>query len=254
MVIYKATFPNGKVYIGKTKNFELRKYHHIWDSKKLKNSRIKMHKAINKYGYDNIKWDILCECSSLDELNKKEVEFIKLYNSISHDNGYNMVCGDKENYTKRENFDVDYQIDIIKRKLKSNGHNPDQYIPFTEELIDNIKNDYLINLFSIKKLVKKYKISEQRITRLLLSEKIVIDTDRCILTNSKVFDIDYINLIISDYKNGLKIKDIAKKEYKSIMIISRILHDSGVRISNRFKNGKRYDGKQPKNKINGNGK
>jgi len=32
------------------------------------------------------------------------------------------------------------------------------------------------------------------------------------------------------------------------MITSRILHDSGVRISSRFKDGKRYDGKQPKNK------
>ena len=74
------------------------------------------------------------------------------------------------------------------------------------------------------------------------------------MTNSKVFDIEYINLIINDYKNGLKIKEIAKKENKSIMIISRILHDSGVRISTRFKNGRRYDGKQPKNKINVNGK
>ncbi len=30
------------------------------------------------------------------------------------------------------------------------------------------------------------------------------------------------------------------------MITSRILHDFGVRISSRFKDGKRYDGKQPK--------
>jgi len=231
------------MYIGKTKDFEKRKSEH-----KYRKLNTKISRAINKYGYDNVKWDILYECSSLDELNNKEKYFIKLFDSINV--GYNISFGGDggDTISKNEN-----KVNIIKKQLKSKGFTGD-YLEIDSILVENIKKDYLENLFSIKKLVRKYKISKQRITRLLLSEKIVIDTDRCKITNSKVFDIDYINLIISDYKNGLKIKDIAKKENKSIMIISRILHDSGVRISNRFKNGRRYDGKQPKNKINVNGK
>ena len=39
MVIYKAEFPNGKVYIGKTKNFENRKKSHKF---RLKISRLNL--------------------------------------------------------------------------------------------------------------------------------------------------------------------------------------------------------------------
>lgn len=134
LVIYKAEFPNGKVYIGKSKNFEKRKYHHIWNSTREKNNHIIMSKAIRKYGVDNIKWEIICECCDIDDMNKKEIEYIKLYNSTSHEFGYNMVCGDKEGFSKRENFDKDYQIDIILRKLESNGHDSKKYIVITEQL------------------------------------------------------------------------------------------------------------------------
>ena len=108
LVIYKAEFPNGKVYIGKTKNFEQRKYHHIWNSNRRNNGHIIMYKAILKYGSDNINWSILCECLDNDDMNKKEIEYIKMYNSTSHKFGYNMVCGDKEDYVKRENFEKSY--------------------------------------------------------------------------------------------------------------------------------------------------
>lgn len=234
MVIYKATFPNNKIYIGKTKNFKKRKYEH-----KHRKLNTKMSKAIHKYGFECINWDILFESNDNTILNSKEKYFIEFYNSIN--NGYNISLDGGDTISKNEN-----KINIIKKQLKSKGSN--EYVELNLNLIENIKNDYIYNSLSIRKLNKKYKISEQRITRLLLSEKIVIDTDRCKLTNSKIFDNKYINLIINDYKNGLKIKDISKKENKSTMIISRILHDSGIRISSRFKNGKRYDGKQPKNK------
>lgn len=87
-------------------------------------------------------------------------------------------------------------------------------------------------------------ISKNRVTRFLKSNNIEIDQERCKLTNSKVFDNEYINKIIDMYKNGLLIKDIAEIENKTIMIISRILHDSGVRISKRFGDGRESDGRK----------
>jgi hypothetical protein len=248
LVIYKAEFPNGKVYIGKTKNFEQRKYHHIWNSHREENSHIIMYKAICKYGSDNINWSILCECLDNDDMNKKEIEDIKMYNSTLHKFGYNMVCGDKEGYKKRENFNDDYQLDIIFKKLKSNGHDPNKYVVMTDDLLEKIKNDYIKNKISIRELVRKYKITKHRMTRILKSENIEIDQNRCKLTNSKKFDDDFINKVISMYSNGLLIKQIANKENKTIMIISRILHDSGVRISKRFSDGRMSDGSKPRKK------
>lgn len=248
MVVYKAEFPNGKVYIGKTKNLKLRIYHHIRNSKKCENNSIIMYRAIRKYGEINIKWEVLCECETIEEMSMMEIEYIKKYKSISHEFGYNMVCGDKEVFSKRENFDKDYQLDIIKRKLKSNGHDPDNYLVIDIEISKNIKIDYNDNKLSIRELSRKFKISRQRLSRFLKSENIEIDKNRAVLTNSVILSDQQIDFIISKYKNGKTISAISKEESETIQTISRVLHDSGTRISKRFKNGKRYDGRQPKSR------
>jgi hypothetical protein len=245
MIIYKAIFPNEKVYIGKTINFESRKYQHIWNSKRKENSHIIMYKAIRKYGADNIKWEIIHECSSLKEMKEKEKEFINLYKSTEHEYGYNMVCGDKEEYILRDNFDESYRIDIIKRKLKSNGHDPEKYVVIDENLEIKIIEDYK-NLIGIRALSKKYGISRQRLRRFLLSKNIEIDKEIVSKITTFVPSIEIIKDICDNFKSGKTIKSIAYEKNLTIMITSRILHDSGVRISKRFKNGKRYDGKQPK--------
>lgn len=251
MVIYKAEFPNGKVYIGKTINFEMRKYHHIWNSQRFEHSHIIMSKAIRKYGPDNIKWEIIYECSNVEEMNQKEKEFITLYKSTEHEYGYNMVCGDKQDYQLRENFQEEYRVDIIKRKLKSNGHDPEKYVVITEDLSENILTDYS-NKIGIRPLSKKYGISRQRLRRFLLSQDIKIDRDIAKEKNTFVPAKDLEERVINQFKEGKTIKQISELEKLTIMIVSRILHDSGVRKSKRFENGKRYDGRQPKSRQHNN--
>lgn len=243
-IIYRATFPNGKVYIGKTKNFKMRIYHHIWNSKKSSNNII-LYKAIRKYGHTNIVWDIIDTCETYEELADKEIFYIKEYKSIEHENGYNMVCGDRDDFDREVRLD-DYKIEIVLKKLEANGHDPSKYVILTEELSDKILNDYVINELSIRFLVKKYKITKNRITRLLIRSGINIVQDRAVKTNTKTFDDYYIKKVIDMYNSGLSIKDISNEENITILLVSRILHDSGVRESKRFKNGKRYDGRQPK--------
>lgn len=245
MVIYKAEFPNGKVYIGKTINFELRKYHHIWNSTKNKNTHLLMGKAIRKYGHENIKWEIICECTSIDEMNLKEKEFINKYKSIDSNFGYNMVCGDKEDYVLRENFDEEYRISIIRKKLKSNGHSPEDYIPIDDQIKILLIQDYS-NKIGIRSLSKKYKISRQRLRRFFLSQGIQIDQNIAKIKNTFIPSQELIERVINGYKNNKTIKQMSVEEKLTIMMVSRILHDSGIRESTRFRNGRRYDGKQPK--------
>ena len=88
--VYKHTFPNGKVYIGQTcqkpeKRFKV-------NGTGYKNCTC-IYNAIKKYGWDNIKHEILFDNLSLEEANKLEVELIKKYNSTNHKYGYNLQSG-----------------------------------------------------------------------------------------------------------------------------------------------------------------
>lgn len=93
MIIYKATnTKNNKVYIGQTINtLEYRKSQHIRDCRRLNYYNNKFHNAIKKYGIEVFIWEIICECSSIEELNDKEKYYISYYDSVN--NGYNLKLG-----------------------------------------------------------------------------------------------------------------------------------------------------------------
>jgi group I intron endonuclease len=84
-VIYKISSPIGKVYIGRTNNFDGRMAEHKCSalSKKSKNS---LYKAIRKYGWDNMIKEIICEVET-EKAQKLEEELIKAHNSVRK--GYN---------------------------------------------------------------------------------------------------------------------------------------------------------------------
>jgi group I intron endonuclease len=88
MIIYMSTNKiDGKCYIGQTKRtLNKRKQEH-----KREKDNCHFHNALNKYGWNNFEWKILCECESKEELDEMEFHYIKQYNS--YDNGYNMTWG-----------------------------------------------------------------------------------------------------------------------------------------------------------------
>ena len=86
--IYKITNPKGKLYIGKSKNIEKRfkSYYKMWHC----NQQIQLFNSLRKYGPENHTFEIIEECC-IDQLNKREIYYIKLYNSL--DNGLNLTMG-----------------------------------------------------------------------------------------------------------------------------------------------------------------
>ena len=87
MIIYKTTnLVNGKIYIGQDKNNNPNYY----GSGKL----LKL--AIKKYGKQNFKKEILEECTSIDELNEREIYWIGFFKSNDRYTGYNISDGSKE--------------------------------------------------------------------------------------------------------------------------------------------------------------
>lgn len=88
-VIYKISSPKGKVYIGRTKNFNGRMAEHKHNAL-TKNAMYPIHKAIRKYGWDNMRKEIICEVEA-SQAQKLEEEFILAYDAVKR--GYNNTYG-----------------------------------------------------------------------------------------------------------------------------------------------------------------
>lgn len=76
---------NNKKYIGKHKS-------NFFDFS-YKGSGLLLTRAFNKYGKDKFRTIILDVCYSLEELNNKEVEYIKKYNCVDSKEFYNLSMG-----------------------------------------------------------------------------------------------------------------------------------------------------------------
>lgn len=103
--IYLLESPSGKKYIGQTvKHFNSGKKSgylarwkaHISEAKRNINYSRLLDNAIRKYGSNNFKISLICECNTFEELNEKEKYYITFYNSLSP-NGYNLTTGGNVN-------------------------------------------------------------------------------------------------------------------------------------------------------------
>jgi group I intron endonuclease len=73
---------NGKQYVGQTtKSLVVRWRRHCWYSEHKK--RMPISNAIHKYGKDSFTIVEICRCSSIEELNEKEIYYAKLYNTFA---------------------------------------------------------------------------------------------------------------------------------------------------------------------------
>lgn len=90
--IYKHTSPSGKSYIVLTKHgIDKRLKAHINEAL-VKNSQYKFHKAIRKYGKENIISEVLIDnVKTIDEANELEKYYISFFDTFK--NGYNMTNG-----------------------------------------------------------------------------------------------------------------------------------------------------------------
>lgn len=90
--VYMYTFPNGKIYIGMTKNsIQNRKNCGYQHNKELKN-------AIKEYGWKQIKVSIIAENLSESEACENEMIFIQKYEATNPERGYNKSFGGKSTY------------------------------------------------------------------------------------------------------------------------------------------------------------
>lgn len=111
--VYKHTTPSGKVYIGITRQRPAKRWRrgHGYKEDSI------FYLAVLKYGWDNIKHEILYEGLTEEEASKKEIELIALYNSQDREHGYNVAPGGST--TAPTEIDNKKRSDTMKKKWGS---------------------------------------------------------------------------------------------------------------------------------------
>lgn len=99
MFIYKLTNKvNNKIYIGLTTESISERCRKRIAEANYRNSRSSyILNAIRKYGSENFTVEQIDTANSLDELQQKEINYIKMYNSTDRNIGYNLTKGGEGN-------------------------------------------------------------------------------------------------------------------------------------------------------------
>lgn len=77
---------NNKIYIGQHRS-------EVFEPENYIGSGVILTNAIEKYGKQNFKNELLCECFTQEELNEKEKYYIEIYNATDKTIGYNIKFG-----------------------------------------------------------------------------------------------------------------------------------------------------------------
>ena len=110
--IYKITNPKGKIYIGKSKDIKKRwnSYHKLWHC----SQQIKLYNSLKKYSPSNHIFEVLELCNP-EELNFREILYIKKYNSVKK--GLNLTHGGDGGEMSKESEEL-RRINSMKPILK----------------------------------------------------------------------------------------------------------------------------------------
>ncbi len=87
--VYRHIFPNGKQYVGITKSRTSRR----WDCGRGYFSQPLMYNAIKKYGWENVKHEIVRDNLAKEDAEMLERKLIKHYDLRNRDKGYNVLAG-----------------------------------------------------------------------------------------------------------------------------------------------------------------
>lgn len=82
---------NGKVYVGKTKNFKKRFYQYEYDFRNQRIEHINQYllSSMNKYGFDNFEFKVIEYCS-IELCAEREFFWMNKYQSLNKEKGYNL--------------------------------------------------------------------------------------------------------------------------------------------------------------------
>jgi group I intron endonuclease len=255
--IYKITnLINNKIYIGQSVNTKHRWEQHISSSKH--NPKTIVDRAINKYGQENFKYEIIENTSDYDD---REKYWINYYNATDRAVGYNVAvggrsvgCGIKHPNSKIKDQDTLNKIIDAIRNSKLNFETISKIFNVTPVSISEINNGISYKQSDLEYPLREEKYTEEFYKRLVYSIK--YESDKSLKDIAKEYDLDlsyvieintgvsrwrsYLNYPLRDsfcHRSGYKVyddvvydllntqlqqKDIARKHNVSCSVVSQI--------------------------------
>ena len=178
-IIYKIIFPNNKIYIGQTMHdLETRQKQH--KNALLKGKDYPVYKAMKKYGWENLKWEIIDYADTKEELNQKEIYWIdkmQSYIKFKNSHGYNCTLGgdsvsvltaltieelqefilDCKNLKSKKYLINKYKISSKLYYKIIRGYIWSQYTHINK--LDNEENNSILNRFQVDFIISEFKES-----------------------------------------------------------------------------------------------
>ena len=178
-IVYKHTSPSNKSYIGITsqkserrwrKNGYGYKYHtYFWN-------------AIQKYGWDNFKHEILFEGLTKEEAEQKEIELIAYYNSNDENYGYNLSIGGESGSKGYKYTEEQRKRMSENRKGEKNGMYGKHHTEETKQkerlshMRENLSEDTIYKMSVAKKGKKRDRQSVEKQIATISNKVICIET------------------------------------------------------------------------------
>lgn len=162
--VYRHTFPNEKVYIGITSINPLKR----WGPNGCGYKKQIVFRAILKYGWDNIKHEILYTDLTKEEACQKEIELIAKYKSnqrefgYNRDNGGNCPTEEMKAHLREINLGKHHTEESCEKMSKSHKGQKawNKGIPTKKEVIEKIAGAQSLSTFQYSidgKLLATYK-------------------------------------------------------------------------------------------------
>ena len=240
-VIYKITnIINNKIYIGQTWTTEPQRWqNHIWHAQNnTNNDSPYLCNAIRKYGKENFIRKIIDTSDSVEELNNKEIYYIKLFNSTNPDIGYN-ICLGGDGHTKfdsKQLLNLYEQYQSITKISEILGASRDNISRRLKDIGIIIKNLTVIQYDINGNLINKYESfaeAKRQLPNLNLPRLIPLHKFASNFFWLREADNDDIQTTISNYKHSCSLqKEIQQYDefgnyiasYKTAAEASRILN------------------------------
>lgn len=205
---------NNKIYIGQTvQNPPIKRWlDHYKEINNLSN-KLYLYRAIRTLGIENFTFQILETNIELSNLNKKEIEYIKKYNSDDRRYGYNLTKGG--GFTAKSKIDEDKVKEIIyaiKTETEKSFVEIARIYDVSREMVSDINTGetwYFSNLeYPIRDNSKnKFKLKEQDVYDIYIKLK-----NKMSLTDiAKEYGVSVTN--ISNINNGITYKFLDEKSY-----------------------------------------
>lgn len=211
-IVYKHTAPNGKVYIGITKHHP----HERWANGFGYQTQVYFFRAIVKYGWDNIKHEILYSGLSEEEAKTTEIKLISEYKATDVNFGYNIDPGGdlhKIGSIARESVKVNRQEAVRKERnrLRSVQYNPK---PEKKFIYKYDREGNLIQSFeSVAQAAEDANIPTETL-RGYVKRKRTAKTNKCFYSYQKILDSEEAKRAFPDLVNhNYNIKNAAINMY-----------------------------------------